>query len=390
MLARPGWDEITTLNQDDDQPPNKRQSRKRKNISNAIKKDQVNIGNNSGIPTSNRYECLSSDEECENTEASNPPRSKVPPIFVHNITNYKALVKDLDELTTESYTTILKSNQTYKINLGSVDDFRKITSHFDSHNVKYHSFCPPDNKRYSVVIRNVPYNLKDDDIKEELQKTYSVTKVTRLLNKQKHPTPLCAVEIDINGNEKEIFNLRSLFRAVVSVEPRRKSRDIPQCTRCQRFGHTHNFCKLDARCVKCVESHHYKDCKKKSTEDPKCVNCGEKHPANYKGCVHYQNLKYKTKTKMQHPAVLKPNSLNQSTQNSYPRINSTQMPTYANVTKNNLPQSPQSNPITSLIDQIPNLFSQFVNFLIDLIKPHIESLKSMFFQQLTSLITPVN
>jgi hypothetical protein len=68
------------------------------------------------------------------------------------------------------------------------------------------------------------------------------------------------------------------------------SKLIAQCKKCQAFGHTQKFCSKEQRCVKCAGRHVTSDCQKSKTQLPKCVNCGEGHPANYRGCVVAKEL----------------------------------------------------------------------------------------------------
>jgi hypothetical protein len=112
---------------------------------------------------------------------------------------------------------------------------------------------------------------------------------------------LCAVSLENNERASEIYKLEKLCYAIVRVEPKRKSREIPQCTRCQRYGHTKNFCKLDPRCVKCTGEHHFSACPNKKTDTPTCVNCGDTHTANYKGCKFYQDVKEKVTRRTTNP-----------------------------------------------------------------------------------------
>lgn len=122
---------------------------------------------------------------------------------------------------------------------------------------------------------------------------------------------------------------------------------------------------------------------------PQCVNCQEYHPANYKGCTYYQNFKRNIQNKRP----------------SFPRPASSQQIPLQNGTRNNLTyadaarlhvHSPQpKNPNTPLgngaIDHDPNPFSiiinQVIKFVIDLIKPHIESIKTVFLNHLSTMFT---
>ncbi|GBP95472.1 Nucleic-acid-binding protein from transposon X-element [Eumeta japonica] len=59
-----------------------------------------------------------------------------------------------------------------------------------------------------------------------------------------------------------------------------------QCHRCQLYGHAAANCNANPRCVKCLVPHWTRDCPltRDSEEKPSCVNCGQNHTANYRGC----------------------------------------------------------------------------------------------------------
>lgn len=76
----------------------------------------------------------------------------------------------------------------------------------------------------------------------------------------------------------------------VKIEALRKNNIIPQCKRCQRFGHTQKFCQRAATCVKCAGNHLTVECNKPKNAPPKCSNCAETHPANYRGCLVAKGL----------------------------------------------------------------------------------------------------
>ncbi|KAG8236355.1 hypothetical protein J437_LFUL016778 [Ladona fulva] len=40
-------------------------------------------------------------------------------------------------------------------------------------------------------------------------------------------------------------------------------------------------------CVKCGGPHPTTECKKDKVDQPRCYNCHESHPANYRGCVAF-------------------------------------------------------------------------------------------------------
>lgn len=62
------------------------------------------------------------------------------------------------------------------------------------------------------------------------------------------------------------------------------------------FGFTPKFCAKEPRCVKCAGRHITSDCQQTEDQKSKCVNCGEEHHANYRGCLGAKELqKFKNK-----------------------------------------------------------------------------------------------
>lgn len=62
-----------------------------------------------------------------------------------------------------------------------------------------------------------------------------------------------------------------------------------RCFKCQRFGHTLQSCRGKETCAKCSSTEHNTEtCK---TQDLKCVNCTEPHPAYSRKCKRFQDEK---------------------------------------------------------------------------------------------------
>jgi len=192
----------------------------------------------------------------------------------------------LENITIDNFS-IVNTKSALKINLNAIDDYRTATKHFEETEIEYHTYQLPENKQLSVVIRNLPVNISEACIYNELQELKSeVASVTRLQNQFKSPIPIVAILL--SKSSTEIFSLNRLLHCIIIVEPRKPSKDIPQCTNCQRFSHTKKFCNLPSRCVKCAGDHHYSQCQKPTDVSPKCVNCNSDHPANYRGCTFYK------------------------------------------------------------------------------------------------------
>lgn len=315
------------------------------------------------------------------TSSKMTEKTKIPPIYLHKVNNYQAVIEDIKKSVSGEFTTQYRTNS-LKINVTSPEDFRKLTNYYDTNEVKYYTYQNPDDSNMSVIIRNIPTSLSETEINNELKINYNIIKVVRLLNKDKKPIPLCAIEIKKDGKENDIFKLDRLFYSIVEVQPRRKSSTIPQCTRCQRYGHTKNYCKLDPRCVKCLEPHHYSECPKRPNEQPSCVNCGENHTANYKRCPYYINIKQQRvqiqENRTQNKIVNTTNNTNTTTKE--------QNKSYANVLINSrktFPDKEQSTTSNNPTTAEHPVISSISQIIIDIITPFIEQIK----QFLTSLLT---
>jgi len=54
------------------------------------------------------------------------------------------------------------------------------------------------------------------------------------------------------SNNKEIYSINYLLQCKIMFEQSYSKKEIPQCTKCQRYGHTKNFCNHKVSCVKCA------------------------------------------------------------------------------------------------------------------------------------------
>lgn len=86
---------------------------------------------------------------------------------------------------------------------------------------------------------------------------------------------------------KEVEGIATISNLKILWEKYTRKNNWTQCHRCQNFGHGETNCYRKPRCVKCLETHHTKDCQsvKTDTSKPQCVNCRRDHPANYNKCL---------------------------------------------------------------------------------------------------------
>jgi len=161
-----------------------------------------------------------------------------------------------------------------------------------------------------------------------------------------------ALQLENNPLSQDIYELNKLLNCIIITEPRRKSNDPPQCTNCQRYGHIHKSCKLQPRCVKCNEPHHYLNCEKLPNIPPTCVNCNETHPANYKGCAYFKAIKSKKSINSQKHLQTRNQPITNLASNDNANNPTTRTPnstSYADITKEKIKSTNVFNS-----EQIPN------------------------------------
>lgn len=105
------------------------------------------------------------------------------------------------------------------------------------------------------VLRNMHPTTDTNKLKEEIKKhNHKVIKIINILeNRIKLPLPLFFIELQQKDNNKEIYNIKKLVNTIITFEQPYKKRDIFQCTRCQAYGHTKNYCFRNPRYVKCTK-----------------------------------------------------------------------------------------------------------------------------------------
>lgn len=317
----------------------------------------------------------SKQQDTSQQNISSQQKIKIPPIFLQNALNHQQTINDLKALTVHDFTTTY-NNKNLKINLTDSNDYRTVTKYYKENNAQFYTFQDPSVKPLSVVIRHVPISLSEDEINSELLPyNLPIIKITRLVNKEKYPIPLCAIDLTPCEKAKEIFKIKEISKAIVTVEMRRKPNNVPQCYNCQRFGHTKNYCSLKPRCVKCGEQHNHTQCTKNKADPPKCANCDGPHPSNYRGCKSHTDLQNKNPRHQDRSYI---NSQRKDSQPSF-RTLSPEI-SFANAVQgkanksNNIPSFTSQNETQTsspLVTVIINLLKQVLIPIINEIKSHL-------------------
>jgi hypothetical protein len=173
------------------------------------------------------------------------------------------------------------------VNPVTTDDFRALIHLLEERKVPFHSFTLPEEKTLRAVFRTGPVEISLDDVKPDLvNQGLAPIKVTRMISiRSKKPLPLILVEVP--KDQRQIFELRSVWHLLIVVERPHKKGTTAQCHRYQRFHHSPRHCRAHPKCVKCGESRDSQACKKAKTVPAKCANCSGAHTASYRGCPRF-------------------------------------------------------------------------------------------------------
>lgn len=337
---------------------------------------------NFSIKTQNRFTPLNSeniDDGSSEVESSHQTIPKPEPIFVTGVNKLQDLIETLNKTTDkEKYMiTTMKTGHMVKILSSDVSTYKTIRNHLIEKDINHYTYQLKHEKPYRVVLRGMHHSVDKTEIIEGLaslgHKVRNIVNARHRLTKE--PLPLFYIDLEPNPNNKKIFEVKQLLRMIVTFEAPYVKKEVVQCKRCQRFGHTKNFCHRPYRCVKCGENHATASCTKIRTTPPNCVNCNEPHTANYRGCKIYKDYKeqiYEPLKKKQ-PTIeaikpiplTKPPSLPTTSRKTYAQTVSQESATETYITQQNQPDMLQM--MNHMFARFEQTFQGMMDRLFDLV-----------------------
>lgn len=268
---------------------------------------------NSAIEINNSFTPLAEDGETKTTEENEEPTEhKPPPIFVDGVKNIRPLMEVLDTVAKDSYIIKTINTDQVKIQPKTGENYSNIVKALKQKETDFHTYKPKQDRSFRVVMKGLHASTDIDRFKVELEKLgHSVVNISNIKHRvNKSALPMFYVELKQKENNKEVYKIDKIMNSIIQFEAPHTKREIPQCAKCQRYGHTKNFCNKPPRCVKCTGNHSTTECSRKAKDqEVKCVNCGENHPANYRGCLVHKQLQQRL-----YPALRDRNNV-QSNQN---------------------------------------------------------------------------
>lgn len=253
------------------------------------------------IQLSNRYSSLSNHEvevnNSPNKENSNSNQvtrvQRPPPIYIYDVLNFSEMANTISSVIDKNdYICKALVNSTVKIYTTTSDSFRKLAKYLKEKNIIHHTYQLKEDRSFRVVIRNLHHTTDINEVKFELaEKGFDVRNIINIKHRiTKSPLPLFFLDLEPNENNKFIYSISYLQNTKIVIEPPRKNKEIPQCSRCLLFNHTKSYCLKPYRCVRCGLFHRSESCTKPKDTPATCANCSLNHPANYKGCSTYKEL----------------------------------------------------------------------------------------------------
>ncbi|KAJ8734276.1 hypothetical protein PYW07_014827 [Mythimna separata] len=278
---------------------------KRKRLSNSpTQPEKVTHTAQTGITTANRYSGLPidlTDEPTENLSTDgNKKVNKPPPVIPYGIEDLTKLTELLNKtMPSSGYSYKVINRDQLRVITQSTEIYKDLIELIRTNGLIGHTFPPKQDKCYRIV-KNLHHTTPKTAITEEIEKTGNRVRgeiICAISRKNKKPLNMFFVNIEPSPNNREIKSIESIYHTRVKIEDPRKSTDIPQCTRCQQYGHTKNNCMRPYRCVKCAKGHKTTDCPKKDRNTPAtCALCQGEHPTNYKGCQVYKEIRSRKMT----------------------------------------------------------------------------------------------
>lgn len=249
-----------------------------------------------------------------------------PPIKVSEL-NVKATTEILEQILGHKKFTFHRASPTDTfIRTTCKADHKAILEVLRNSDISGHSFTPKDEKKTSILLRNVCSSYNAEDISNGIAdygidvKVSNIDSfVTERSNRSNRNLNIWRITLEPGSDVNALLSKKFINQLSGIRYERMRSNGLTQCHNCQDFGHVASNCFRNFRCVKCHLTHDQGKCPTDNRTDesaprpnPACVNCGKTgHPANYRGCEVHQVLLKRLNAKKKHSA--KPRRLDKHT-----------------------------------------------------------------------------
>lgn len=282
------------------------------------KRKRKDTGSPTGSPSTQAEEISGTDKP---NVSNKTPKEKTkekkplppPPIKVAEVNDFNKLQPLIKEAIEDEKFWSMKSlgNDVWKINPQNDEAYQKISEKLNEKGFLWWTYDNKNTRPLKVIVKGLHPTTPREKIIENLSSQgFKVLDVSNIMKDKfengaklgKAPLPIHLLTFERGQEVEKVYEIKKIMATVVKIEPLKvKSKLIVQCRRCQMYLHTQRFCHREPKCVKCSKGHLTKDCKFKRIINPKCINCGGPHTANYRKCevavklqeLHDRNLRGK-------------------------------------------------------------------------------------------------
>lgn len=228
-----------------------------------------------------------------------------PPINIANVKDFNEIHEVIKSVAGEAKCAIVsQNNDMWKVKAPDSDVYRAITGKLTELKFEWFTYEDKNTRPIKVMARGLHATCKKEDIIQDIaDQGLQIEDAVNIIKKEKvidekgkdsvstRKLPLFMLTFKHDESIEKIYNIKTIMSIVVKIEALRKvTNKIPQCKKCQGFNHTQKYCNKQPRCVKCAAQHFTHQCAVSKSMSPKCANCGEQHPANYRGCLVAKTL----------------------------------------------------------------------------------------------------
>lgn len=223
--------------------------------------------------------------------SSLPSFSRPMPIIITEKYSFAKIIEGVKLALGHSDFTSKSTHRGCEIRCKDLASHKKLVAFLTSNGIAMYTHQSSDESSCKIFIRFLNKNTPTDWIKNELTNLGFIVKFVsavknRFTGEAYHGF---IVHLEKVHNYQEVFAITKLGYQKVIIEAQRPQ--LSQCQRCQKFGHTKNYCSLSYKCVKCAGKHPTDKCTKSRNEIATCANCSDPHTASYKGCMTYQHAR---------------------------------------------------------------------------------------------------
>lgn len=148
----------------------------------------------------------------QNTIPSN--KSKTKPIILSSVQWRKSVpsILNISDISLDNIFAKAAAGGNIWLRTDSVESYCKIQKCLYDQNISFHSFNLSQDQSLKIVIRGLPTDITEDEIRDDLENCgYTVKLVKRFGSRQNKLIPICLIILTKNTTATDIFNLFHMF-----------------------------------------------------------------------------------------------------------------------------------------------------------------------------------